>query len=64
MNPIRTEKIVYDITLSNGVTIFIPDLEVEYWEIDGKEEQCLGPVSCRKIDDAISHLFPDYFRRK
>jgi hypothetical protein len=55
---------VYDITLSNGVTIFIPDLEVEYWEIDGKEEQCLGPVSCRKIDDAISHLFPDYFRRK
>lgn len=64
MNPVKTEKIVYEANLSNGVTLFIPDVEVEYWHIDGVDEQCLGMQACRKIDETISYFFPDYFRKK
>lgn len=59
---VRYQTITYEANLSNGVTLFIPGIEVEFWKIEGREEECFSGEQCRKIEETIKHLFPDYFR--
>ena len=53
----KSYKKVVETDLRNGVTICVPDVEVEIY--DG--EECYAASEWRKVENAITHLFPDYF---
>jgi len=58
-------KKIWRQSLTDGKRVFwiaVP-IEVEYWRIDGKLEECLPPEASRLIEAAIEKEYPGWFHR-